>query len=197
MERKLRIGIDVDGVIFDYMVTVRAYAELYDFIDLHKTGVINREAMKVGQRYDWTKDELQKFADIYFVELSKTTPFNPLAGEILKKIKSEGHEIFIISNRGLIHEEAVTIIEDRLKAAGIEFNDMFWKKENKTEVLLNNDIDIIIDDSPDVCEDAVKNGKIAFYFREKNSRILPKNSKLFEVDNWGEIYRYINQAVIN
>ena len=33
------IGIDVDGVILDYMTTVRAYAELYDFEELHKNGV--------------------------------------------------------------------------------------------------------------------------------------------------------------
>jgi len=54
-KKKMKIGIDIDGVIFDYMITVRAYAELYDYEELHKSGVINTEALKGGKRYDWTK----------------------------------------------------------------------------------------------------------------------------------------------
>jgi uncharacterized HAD superfamily protein len=193
MKEKLKIGVDVDGVIFDYMVTVRASAEMYDFVDLNKSGVINREAMKVGQRYDWTKEELKTFADKYFVELSKTTPFNPLAVEVLKKLMSEGHEIYIISNRGILHEDAITVVEKRFKENDLAFTNTFWKVSEKLDILLSNNIDVMIDDSPEVCEDAIKNGIYALYFREKNSKLLPKNPKLFEVDNWGEIYRYINQ----
>jgi len=86
---KLKIGIDVDGVMLDYMVTVRAYAEMYDFIELNK-------------------------------------------------------------------------------------------KE-------------LIDDSPEVCSDAIKNGFIALYFREKDSPKLEENNNLYDIDNWGQIYRYINE----
>jgi len=195
--KKMKIGIDVDGVIFDYMVTVRAYAELYDYCELHKNGVINKEAMKVGKRYDWGKEELKYFADKYFVELSKSTPFNTLAIEIIKKLIEDGHELYIISNRGLIHEEAITVVEERFIDNGLKFNNLFWKISDKTKVLLDNNIDIIIDDSPEVCEDAVNNGITALYFREKNSKKLTESSKLYDIDNWGQIYRYIKEIEKN
>lgn len=192
-KKKLKIGVDVDGVIFDYMVTVRASAELYDYCELHKNGVINKEPLKVGGRYDWTKEERQIFADRYFVELSKTTPFNPLAVEIINRLVDEGHELYIISNRGLIHEEAITVIEERFKKANLKFTHLFWKIDDKTEILLDNNMNVIIDDAPEVCEEAVNNGLIALYFREKDSRKLEENNQLYEVDNWGQIYRYINE----
>ncbi len=68
------------------MVTVRANAELYDYCELNKDGLVDKTAMKVGKRYNWTKEELKTFADKYFVELSKPTPFNPLAIEIIKRL---------------------------------------------------------------------------------------------------------------
>ncbi len=43
---------------------------------------------------------------------------------------------------------------------------MFWKTEDKTAILKDNNI--IIDDSPKVCEDAINNDIFALYFREKN-----------------------------
>lgn len=188
----IKIGIDVDGVILDYMVTVRAYAELYDYCDLHKNGVINREAMKVKERYEWTKEEVKYFADKYFVDLTKKCAFNPLAVDIIKKLKQEGYGLYIISNRGLIHEEAATIVEEMFKAEGLEFDGLFWKVSDKLQVCLENDIKIIIDDSPDVCEKVVENDILALYFREKNSTKLSENSKLIDIDNWGEAYRHIS-----
>ena len=189
----IRIGIDVDGVILDYMNVVRAYAELYDYCDLHKNGIRDREALKVKQRYDWTAEELKYFADKYFIELTKVTPFNPLAIEIIKKLRDEGYELCIISNRGLIHKEASTIVEEMFEKSGLIFDEYFWETSDKTKVCLENGISIIIDDSPNVCEDANKNGITALYFREKNSKKLDQNSKLYDIDNWGEAYRCIKE----
>lgn len=191
-KKNLKIGIDVDGVIFDYMVTVRAYAELYDY-ELNKNGIIDKSAMKVGKRYAWTKEELKIFADKYFVELSKSTSFNPLAIDILKRLTKEGYELYIISNRGLLHEAAITVIEERFVENGLKFKEMCWKVEDKTKILIEKNISVMIDDSPGVCEDAINNGFFALYFREKDSRELNLNDKLYEVDNWGQIYRYIKE----
>jgi len=187
----LKIGIDVDGVIIDYMTTVRAYAEMYDFCDLHKNGVRDRSELKVKQRYDWTPEELKYFADKYFISLTKATPFNPLAIEVIKKLKAEGYELIIISNRGIIHEEAITSVQEMFDENDLKFDKYFWKTDDKLKILLENNIDIIIDDSPEVCKQAKENGIKALYFREKNSIKLEESSSLFDIDNWGEIYRRI------
>ena len=109
------IGIDVDGVILDYMTTVRAYAELYDFEELHKNGVVNKQGIKVKERYDWTDEENKNFANKYFDYITTITNFNPLAIDIINRLHNEGHKLYIISNRGLLSEKAMTLCEDMFK----------------------------------------------------------------------------------
>lgn len=193
----MKIGIDIDGVILDYMNTVRAYAEMYDYCDLKKNGIINREALKLGGRYAWTSEEVKFFADKYFIELTKVTAFNPLAIETIKLLKNEGHKLYIISNRGLIHEEASTMVEKMFNEKELVFDKYFWKISDKINICLENDIDIIIDDSPDICEEAIKNGIIALYFREKNSKKLQESLMLYDIDNWREAYRHITNLSKN
>ena len=190
--RRFNIGIDVDGVIIDYMVTVRAQAELYDYLELHGSGLIDKEAPKVRERYGWSKEVTKTFADKYFVPLSVTAPYNPLAIEVMKMLQNDGHDLNVISNRGLIHEEATTVVENRFKKSDIIFSNFYWKIEDKTSIMIENNINIIIDDSYDVCMEAANKGLYAIYFREKGSKII-KHEKVFDVDNWGEIYRVITE----
>lgn len=187
----IKIGVDIDGVILDYMNMVRAHAELYDFDELHKNGVINKEALKVKHRYEWTQEEVKTFADKYFVDLTRKASFNPLSIDIIKRLKKEGYGLYIISNRGLIHEEAITAVEEMFEKEDLKFDGYFWKISDKIKVCLENDIKIIIDDSPNVCEEAVKNNIAALYFREKNSKKLEESDILYDIDNWGQAYRYI------
>ena len=37
----LKIGIDLDGVVFDSERIFRVYAELYDILELHQNGIID------------------------------------------------------------------------------------------------------------------------------------------------------------
>ncbi len=186
----MRIGIDVDGVILDYINIVRTHADLYDYCELKKKGVVNKKGIKVKDRYDWTKEELTYFADKYFVSLTRKTCFNPLAIEIIKKLKEEGHQLYVISNRGLIHKEATVVAQEMFKENELPIDKYFWSIKDKTEVCLDNNIDVIIDDSPSICEDAVKNNIYALYFREKDAEKL-QHELLYDVDNWGQIYRCI------
>ena len=38
----MKIGIDIDGVILDYERVLKTYGDLYDFIELKKYGIVNR-----------------------------------------------------------------------------------------------------------------------------------------------------------
>ena len=50
----MKIGIDVDGVIIDYERVLRAYGDLYDFIELKKEGIINRNEHLLINIYNLT-----------------------------------------------------------------------------------------------------------------------------------------------
>lgn len=184
------IGVDVDGVILDYMNTVRAYAELYDFEELHKNGVVNKQGIKVGERYDWTKEEMKNFADKYFDFLTPKTNFNPLAVEIINRLHDEGHKIYIISNRGLLSEKAMTLCEEMFEKQGLKIDKYFWKIDNKLPIIQQNNVEVMIDDSYNVCKSTSDNNINTIYFREKDSKEIDSQF-VFDVDNWGQIYRII------
>lgn len=185
------IGIDVDGVILDYMTTVRAYAELYDFEELHKNGVVNKQGIKVKERYDWTDEENKNFANKYFDYITTITNFNPLAIEIINRLHNEGHKLYIISNRGLLSEKAMTLCEDIFKKNNLLIDKYFWKIEDKLSIIQQNNVDVMIDDSYNICKTTSDNNIETIYFREKDSKEI--NSKyIHDVDNWGQVYRVIN-----
>ena len=184
------IGIDVDGVILDYMTTVRAYAELYDFEELHKNGVVNKQGIKVKERYDWTDEENKNFANKYFDYITTITNFNPLAIEIINRLHNEGHKLYIISNRGLLSEKAMTLCEDMFKKNNLLIDKYFWKIEDKLSIIQQNNVDVMIDDSYNICKTTSDNNIETIYFREKDSKEI-NSPFVHDVDNWGQVYRTI------
>ena len=48
----MKIGIDLDGVIFDSEKDYRVYSELYDLLDLHKNSKKDNREIKFQQRLD-------------------------------------------------------------------------------------------------------------------------------------------------
>ena len=189
------IGVDVDGVILDYMTTVRAYAELYDFEELNKNGVVNKQGLKVKERYDWTDEENKRFADKYFDYLTTITNFNPLAIEIINRLGKEGHKIYVITNRGVLGEKAMTLCKELFEKNNLKIDKYFWKVNDKFEVIKKNNVDIMIDDSYKICKELSENKVPTIYFREKDSLEID-SEYIYDVDNWGQIYRVIKTLKI-
>ena len=186
----MNIAVDIDGVILDYIDQTRAYAELYDFSVLHKKGVKNKKALKLKDRYDWTLEELQVFVDKYFVNLTYMTNFKPLSVEIINQLRQEGNKIYIVTYRGKLHPELINIIKKKFNDQGLIVDEYFWQVEDKLKVFKEKNVDIVIDDSPEVCRQAIKNNILTLYFREKNMEKIC-HPLLIDVDNWGQVYREI------
>lgn len=187
----MKIGIDIDGVILDYERILKTYGDLYDFIELKKDGIVNRNEHYLRNRYNWTEEERMDFVNRYFLELSKITPLVPGAKTIINMLKKEGNELIIISARGGMIEEMKDVALERFEEENLTFNKYYWKQEDKLEVAKRENIDVMIDDSYDVCKKLSSNGIRTIYFRDKEMKLLEQNEYLKEVSNWGEIYRYI------
>lgn len=187
----MKIGIDIDGVILDYERILKTYGDLYDFIELKKDGIVNRNEHYLRNRYNWTEEERMDFVNRYFLELSKITPLVPGAKTIINMLKKEGNELIIISARGGMIEEMKDVALEKFEEENLTFNKYYWKQEDKLEVAKRENIDIMIDDSYDVCKKLSANGIRTIYFRDKEMKLLEQNEYLKEVSNWGEIYRYI------
>lgn len=187
----MKIGIDIDGVILDYERVLKTYGDLYDFIELKKDGIINRNEHYLRNRYDWTDEERMKFVNKYFLKLSKQTPLIPGAKDVIDMLQKEGNELIIISARGGMIEEMKDVAIEKFNEEGISFNKYHWKQDDKLEVAKKEKIDVMIDDSYDVCKKLSSNGIKTIYFRDKEMKVLEQNENLKEVSNWGEIYRDI------
>lgn len=190
----MKIGIDIDGVILDYQRVLNTYGDLYDFIELKKAGIVNRNELHLRKKYDWTDEERMNFVNKYFLKLSKQTPLIPGAKDVINMLQKEGNELIIISARGGTIEEMRDVAIEKFKEEGISFNKYYWKQDDKLEVAQKENIDFMIDDSYDVCKKLSANGIKTIYFRDKEMKKLEQNEFLKEVSNWGEIYRYIREV---
>ncbi len=193
----MKIGIDVDGVIIDYERVLRAYGDLYDFIELKKEGIINRNEHLLRNRYNWTEEERINFVNNYFLKLSKKATLLPAAKDVIKMLQDEKHEFIIISARGGMIEEIKDVALEQFKENDLEFSKYYWKQEDKLEIAKKENIDFMIDDNYDICRKMSENKIKTIYFRDKEMKKLEQNQYLKEVSNWGEIYRYIKEIQNN
>ena len=153
----MKIRIDIDGVILDYERVLKTYGDLYDFIELKKDVIVNRNEHYLRNRYNWTEEERMNFINKYFLELSRQTPFIPGAKDVIKMLQKEGNELIIISARGGMIEEMKDVAIEKFKEVSIAFNKYYWKQDDKLEAVQNEKIDIMIDDSYDVCKKLSEN----------------------------------------
>lgn len=192
----MRIGIDVDGVIFDFEKELRTKAELYDLLELNGRGVIDSDKFNLEERYGWDKINSKKFIDKYFIQVSKNTNMMPGAKEVINLLKKDKHKLIIISARGYDNIEMQKIAERKLEKEGLQFDEYYWKALNKLQICIEEKIDLMIDDNYIICKELSDNLISTLYLRDVKKKKLKENKYLKEVNSWGEIYRYVYNVKI-
>lgn len=186
------IGIDIDGVILDTEETFRTYEEIYDVDILKGNNLIDREEPKYQSRYNWSKDEENAFKDKYFMQISRET--NLMSGflAVYNRLRQQGHTFIVITARGgmvkEMKDDALRIFEEY----NIEFDKYYWAVSDKLSVCKKEAVDIMIDDDWKIVKNLSENNVNTLYFRDTNLKKLKNNEFLTEVNNWGDIYRYIS-----
>ena len=190
----MRIGIDLDGVVFDSEKEFRVYSELYDMIDLKQNSKTDNRKLKFQDRFQWSEKQTKDFLKKYHKQIIEESNFIPGVKRILKLLKEDGHSLILITARGGLNKDMIRITEERLKENGMYiFDKYYWATENKEEVCQKENIDIMIDDFCKNCEN-IANSKIkTIYLKDAPSYDLEENKYIKVLYNWGEIYRYINE----
>lgn len=187
----MRIGVDIDGVIFDSEKLFRVYSEIYDVDVLKKDSTISNHDLKLQTRYNWTSDEQKNFFSTYYENIIKKSNFMTGAKEVLIKLYNEGHELFIISSRGGFIENEIEITLELLKNNDLSiFKDYYWNCKSKSEVCKKLNIDLMIDDYDMVCKELIDNDINVIYLKDSPSLKI-ENKKVITLNNWGEIYKFI------
>ena len=190
----MKIGIDLDGVVFDSEQTFRTYEEIFD-VENNQNKLIDRTEPKFQSRYSWSLEEQQEFCK-YFLEVSQNSPLMPGFKKVYELLKEKNIEFIVITARGLLpsgeymksmEEDAKRILEEN----NIKFDKYYFKQKDKLEVCKNEKIDYMIDDDYKIIEKLAENNIKTLYFRDSGLKKLKETEYIKEVTTWGDIYRFL------
>ena len=194
----MNIGIDIDNVISNFDEVLKKEFLIHDK-ELRNTGIINPEAHMTKGMFDWTDDEIWTF---YLENIGRITPSLDViegASKYIKKLKQDGHTIYIISGRDNgEYTDSYNMTKNWLEKYDITYDKLFlvdaYNSHSKTEICLENNVDIMIDDSKRMCTDIKKHGIRAFIMDTPYNR---DTNEFKRVCSWKEIYDIISNNKIN
>ena len=192
----MKIGIDLDGVVIDSEKGLRTYAEIFDNDILKGNHLVNKQEIRVQDRYDWTEEQQKEFIQNYLLENSRESHLMAGFKKVYHLLKAE-HEFVVITARGgfvkEMKDDALRILQEN----GIDFDKYYWKVEDKLEICQKEKVDLMIDDNWKIIKKLAENKIKTLYFRDMNLVKLQENEYIKEVGYWGEVYRYLKKDGLN
>lgn len=187
----MKIGIDLDGVVLDSETTFRTYEEIFDASVLKQNNLVDRREPKFQQRYNWNENQVKQFVDTYFMKVSKESGLMSGFLGVYNLLKEQGHEFVVITARGRfvaeMKDDAIRVLDEN----GIAFDKYYWNINDKLEICQKENVDLMIDDDWRIIKDISSNNIKTLYFRDTNLMKLDESEYIHEVNNWGDVYRYI------
>ena len=103
--------------------------------------------------------------------------------------------MIIITARGGVdyieNKEMIEVMQKKMAEDELEFDEYFWASKDKAQICKEQGVDLLIDDSPIVCEQTSKAGVKTIFLHDSGIDGVEPNGNLIEVHNWGEIYRVV------
>lgn len=190
----MRIGIDIDNVISNFNEELLKEYIKHDK-ELRNTGIINEnpEYIRRGM-FDWTEDEEKSFYIDNIERIVKRLNVKDGAKEYIDKLKEDGHTIYIITGRDNgEYSNPYNMTKEWLDKNFIYYDELILTnaykndKHGKTEKCLENNIDIMIDDSVHICQDCIDNNITTLLMDTPYN----KQVNMPRVHNWKELYEFI------
>lgn len=188
----MRIGIDIDNVISNFdEVLMREFLE-HDKL-LRNTGVVDDNLDITSGMFDWSKEEV---CDFYYPNIERIVKSLSLidgSKEYIDKLKSDGHFIYIITGRDNgEYSNPFEMTKGWLDKYNIYYDKLIftnaYDKVSKARSCLENNIDIMIDDSVSICKACIDNGIVSLLMDKPCNR----SSNITRVYNWKDIYNFIS-----
>ena len=107
----MKVGIDLDGVVFDSEKEFRVYSELYDMLDLKQNSKVDNKELKFQDRFKWKQEEISGFLNKYHKQIIVESNFMPGAKKVLQLLKQDGHSLILITARGGMNKDLIKISE--------------------------------------------------------------------------------------
>lgn len=191
----MRLGIDIDNVISNFNEELLKEYINHDK-ELRNTGIVNKNADYIRRgMFDWTEDEEKIFYRDNIEIIVKGLKVIDGAKEYIDKLKEDGHIIYIITGRDNgEYSDPYNMTKKWLNDNSIYYDELILtnayknNKHGKTEKCLENNIDIMIDDSVHICQDCIDNNITTLLMDTPYN----KQVDIPRVRNWKEIYQFIS-----
>ena len=189
----MRIGIDIDNVVSNFNENLLEEYMQHDK-ELRNTGIINVEADYIRRgMFDWTEKEEREFYKNNIERIARNLKVKEDAKKYIDKLKDDGHYICIITGRDNgEYKEPYNMTKEWLNSNLIKYDkliltDAYDKKEKSIKCLENN-IDIMIDDSVGNCKSCIQNNIKTFLMDTAYNRF----ADIPRVNSWKEFYEVVS-----
>ena len=180
----MRIGVDMDDTICRTTEIVHDRLEQYsDSLGINPLDIMNDEELK------------KNFFAIYAEDIYSNAEIKRNVASVLKRLRSKGNEIYIITSRGDEFSSSNTTAEEVtskwLKEHNIEVDKIITGVygEERAEVIKNNNIDIMIDNDPYNYKMIISIGKKCILFDDRERYVLKDDY----VTNWFDVEKIIER----
>lgn len=193
----MRIGIDIDGVITNFEQYVLDYFSKY-CVENNIEYNIKEMHYLTEKTFNVSSNITDEFWKVFLEHYAINEEPRRFAGEVIKKLKQEGNEIYIITARWTtnrddeIGEKMRNIVKDWLSKYDIVYDKLIFSKgnnEEKEQELIDNKIDLMIEDNPNNIMQLSKIVPIICYHTQYNRHSLGDN--ITRCYSWYDIYNKI------
>ena len=191
----MNIGIDLDGVLTNYRKFTIEQGQKY-CKENDKGKLIDPKAYYSTDMFNWDEETDMDFWIKNIFTYATENPAIQGASENIKKLKENGNTIFIITARKFatpddsceqeIKEKMKITVKEWLTKNEIEYDYIIFSSEDKSKHIIENNIDVMIEDSPNNVKSLSKLTKIICMDWIYNKGI--ENDNIYRCYNWNEIY---------
>ena len=192
----MNIGIDIDGVLTnddDYILDCST-----KFCYEKGLSLFENPYQYEWRKFNWNAEILNEYRqDYFFLKYFDEEPARKFASEVIKKLKEDGHNIYIITGRHKAVEQSdigKTMrekIKNWLKNNDIVYDELVFTVTPKIPDIEKRKIDIMIEDSPETIPIISKISHVFCYDARYNRNL--ECSNMTRVFSWYDIYMKINE----
>ncbi len=192
----MRIGIDIDGVLTNIEEFIADYEVKFCY-ENNLSYRVNLNEYDEAKALGISAENCEKFWNKYLKYYATEYRARDFASEVIKKLKEDGHEIYIVTARnewGLIGDDygkMKEFVKEWLKKNNIYYDKIVHTEETKLPYCVGNYIDIMIEDKPENVKEISTKMPVLCYNSNYNADIKGKN--ITRVYSWYDIYNKINQ----
>jgi len=194
----MRIGIDIDGVLTDIEQWQLDCGGKF-FSKLNKS-VVNKDGYEITEIFNVSDELDSQFWNEYLYEYVTKEPSRKYASEVIKKLKDSGNEIYIVTARYLTDRNTEDgqrmrkIVIDWLEQENIVYDKIVFAPEDKLQICLENNIDVMIEDKVANIEKISTRLPVICFHAGYNKHC--KNDNIYRAYTWYDIYNLINGGKI-